>query len=66
MEEITDDILEKASSDGSKFGTGGMKSKLEAAKTALSLGVSVFIGTGEGKDKLLQILRRYWRWHIYH
>lgn len=56
LEEITDEIIEKASSDGSKFGTGGMKSKLEAAKTALSLGVSVFIGTGEGKDKLIQIL----------
>jgi len=56
LEEITDDILAKATSEGSKVGTGGMKSKLEAAKTALSLGVSVFIGTGEGKESLLQIL----------
>ena len=30
----------------SKVGTGGMKSKLLAAKTALSVGVPVFIGTG--------------------
>ena len=57
LEEITDDILAAASSDGSKLGTGGMKSKLEAAKTALSLGVSVFIGKGEGKDSLLQVLQ---------
>lgn len=56
LEEITDDIIAAAGEEGSKVGTGGMKSKLEAAKTALSLGVSVFIGTGEGKDKLLHIL----------
>src|SRR5690625_4030588 len=57
LEEITDDILAAADSDGSSVGTGGMKSKLEAAKTALSLGVSVFIGKGEGKDNLLQVLQ---------
>src|SRR5690606_18841656 len=57
LEEISDEILAAASSNGSKFGTGGMKSKLEAAKTALSLGVSVFIGKGEGKDSLMQILQ---------
>ena len=33
-----------------------MKSKLQAAKTALSLGVKVFIGIGKGKDKLIHIL----------
>lgn len=57
LEEITDEIIAAAGTEGSKVGTGGMKSKLEAAKTALSLGVSVFIGKGEGKDKLLQILK---------
>lgn len=57
LEDITDDILAQASSEGSNVGTGGMKSKLEAAKTALSLGVSVFIGTGEGENKLLHILQ---------
>lgn len=56
LEEITDEILERASSEGSKVGTGGMRSKLEAARTALSLGVSVFIGKGEGDDYLAQIL----------
>lgn len=33
-----------------------MKSKLLAAKKALSLGVSVFVGTGTGKEKLADIL----------
>lgn len=54
---ITEEMLHAADSKGSKFGTGGMKSKLTAAKTAMSLGVPVFIGVGDGKDKLLHILR---------
>ncbi|MBM7716850.1 glutamate 5-kinase [Siminovitchia sp. FSL H7-0308] len=57
IEEITDELLALANGTGSKVGTGGMKSKLLAAKTALSLGVPVFIGKGEGTDKLLQILK---------
>ena len=57
LEQITDKLLEGAGDTGSKIGTGGMKSKLLAAKTANSLGVSVFIGTGEGPDKLLKILQ---------
>lgn len=58
LEKITDDILAQASSEGSSVGTGGMKSKLEAAKTALTLGVSVFIGKAEEDQpkKLLHIL----------
>ena len=57
LEQITDDLLKGAADIGSKVGTGGMKSKLLAAKTATSLGVSVFIGTGEGSNKLLMILQ---------
>lgn len=57
LEEITDEVLAAASSEGSKLGTGGMKSKLEAAKRALSLGVSTFIGKAEGKYSLLQVLQ---------
>ncbi|WP_102347128.1 glutamate 5-kinase [Bacillus sp. Marseille-P3661] len=56
LPEITDALFESASSSGSKMGTGGMKSKVEAARTALSLGVNVFIGTGEGSEKLVDIL----------
>ena len=34
-----------------------MKSKIDAAKTALSLGVSVFIGTGRGQEKFVDVLK---------
>lgn len=57
LDTISDDMLNVAGSTGSNVGTGGMKSKLLAAKTATSLGVPVFIGLGEGKDKLLNMLK---------
>jgi len=57
LEMVTDEMIEATGSTGSKVGTGGMKSKLMAARTALSLGVSVFIGKGEGDKKLLHISR---------
>lgn len=56
LEDITDEMLLSADGPGSKVGTGGMKSKLLAAKTSLSLGVPVFIGNGVGSEKLLNIL----------
>ncbi len=56
IEKVTPEFLEGAKGSGSKVGTGGMKSKLIAAETALSLGVQVFIGSGAGDDKLLTIL----------
>jgi glutamate 5-kinase len=55
---VTDELLDQAQGiSGSKFGTGGMRSKLAAAQMALSLGVNVFVGTGCGQDKLVQILQ---------
>lgn len=57
LDAITDGMMEAADSTGSSVGTGGMQSKLQAAKTATSLGVPVFIGLGSGKDKLLNILQ---------
>ncbi|RYM05125.1 glutamate 5-kinase [Sporolactobacillus sp. THM7-7] len=57
LPDIPDELLnETSASSGSKVGTGGMKSKLRAAKTALSLGVRTFIGSGSGADKLVQII----------
>lgn len=56
LSEITDDMLRVASGAGSNVGTGGMQSKLLAAKTALQVGVKVFIGQGVGASKLLTIL----------
>ncbi|UAL53580.1 glutamate 5-kinase [Bacillus sp. CMF21] len=54
--EITDQMMQGAEGAGSLVGTGGMKSKLIAAKTALSLGVKIFIGAGAGSGKLIEIL----------
>lgn len=56
LERITDGMVTAAGETGSKVGTGGMKSKLQAAKTAASLGVPVFIGCGSGTEKFLDIL----------
>ncbi|PWW32045.1 glutamate 5-kinase [Cytobacillus oceanisediminis] len=54
--EISEDMMKAASGSGSKVGTGGMVTKLEAARTALALGVQVFIGVGSGPAKLIEIL----------
>lgn len=54
--EISEELLGLAGDSGTKVGTGGMKSKLLASQKALSLGVSVFVGTGMGKEKLVDIL----------
>lgn len=54
--EITKEMMKAASGSGSKVGTGGMVTKLEAARTALALGVQVFIGIGSGTEKLVDIL----------
>lgn len=53
---VTDELLGFAGESGTSVGTGGMRSKLLAAKKALSMGVSVFVGTGHGKEKLADIL----------
>lgn len=56
IDEITDELLGGTDDLGSKVGTGGMHSKLLAARTAQTLAVPVFIGTGKGQRKLLDIL----------
>ncbi|MFD1040335.1 glutamate 5-kinase [Virgibacillus byunsanensis] len=56
LHEINDELIRGASGTGTKFGTGGMKSKVEAARTALDLGVKVFIGSGTRNEKLVDIL----------
>lgn len=42
--EISDELFQMAGGSGSSVGTGGMRSKLEAARIALRGGVRVFIG----------------------
>ncbi|WP_246246758.1 glutamate 5-kinase [Paenibacillus lemnae] len=47
IEEITDDIYAIAGGSGSSVGTGGMRSKIDAAKIATRGGVPVFIGRAD-------------------
>ncbi|WP_077329707.1 glutamate 5-kinase [Virgibacillus siamensis] len=56
LHEIDDTLISRASGTGTKVGTGGMKSKLEAARTALKLGVKVFIGFPVGEEKFVDVL----------
>ena len=56
LHQITEEMILSTESSSSSVGTGGMKSKLVAAKRALSLGVPVFVGVGTGEDKLINIL----------
>lgn len=56
IDEITEELIAQANDRGSVVGTGGMRSKLEAAKTALSFGVKCFIGKGEGENKLIDVI----------
>jgi glutamate 5-kinase len=55
VEEITNDLEEKAGGAGSAVGTGGMYSKILAAKRAVQYGITVHIISGR-KDGLLDSL----------
>ncbi|MBB6446681.1 glutamate 5-kinase [Bacillus benzoevorans] len=48
--EITPEIEEAAGGSGSSVGTGGMKSKIEAAKIAFASGVALFLGNAGTKN----------------
>lgn len=54
--EITEDLYKIAGGSGSNVGTGGMRSKLEAAETALNLGLRVFIGVADKEGSLVDIM----------
>ncbi|QGG51110.1 glutamate 5-kinase [Lysinibacillus pakistanensis] len=56
LTEVSDEMLGFADGSSSKVGTGGMESKLLAARAALNAGVKVFIGTGHGANKLVDIM----------
>ncbi len=53
---LTPELLALAGDSNSKVGTGGMKSKVSAAKTALTLGVNVFIGKADQDETFIDIL----------
>lgn len=55
--EITPELEAMASGAGSKNGTGGMITKIQAAKVANSSGIALVIASGEDPEVLRQILR---------
>jgi glutamate 5-kinase len=54
--EITSEILKNAGSKGSKFATGGMKTKIEAAKIASSAGCRIVLAKGRTKNVITKII----------
>ncbi|MFW6266836.1 MAG: glutamate 5-kinase [Halanaerobium sp.] len=56
VENITAEIEKMAGGKGSSFGTGGMETKIEAAKIAVNSGVQMIIGPGKEKNSLLKIV----------
>ncbi len=55
VESITEEMLEAAGGSGSKVGTGGMKTKLEAAKYATDRGINVVVMSGENPKDIYKI-----------
>jgi len=55
VREITEDIEAAASEEGTSVGTGGMKSKVMAAKKVTAFGLPYIIAPGKDQDVLLHI-----------
>lgn len=54
--EITDKIIKSAGDRGSKHGTGGMKTKIEAAKIASNSGCRIVLANGREKNVITRIV----------
>jgi len=54
--EITDDIVRNATGAGSKYGTGGMKTKIEAAQIASNAGCRMVLANGRLKNVIGRIM----------
>lgn len=54
--EITDDIIRNAGGKGSRYGTGGMKTKIEAAKIASNAGCRIVLADGRLKNIISRIV----------
>ena len=52
---VTEEIYEMAGGAGSKWGTGGMRTKLDAAKTANRLGIDMVLTNSNRMDALYDI-----------
>lgn len=56
VEKIDEDLYSLASGEGSKFGTGGMHTKIKAGELATKLGVDMVIANGEFPEVMREIL----------
>lgn len=56
IDEITPEVIALAGGKGSSLGTGGMTTKLSAAKTATSAGIDMIIANGENPNILYDII----------
>jgi glutamate 5-kinase len=54
--EITDCIIKSAGTKGSKFSTGGMKTKIEAAKVASNAGCKIVLANGKTENVIERII----------
>lgn len=54
--EITEEIAQTAGGKGSELGTGGMKTKIEAAKIAANAGCRMVLANGRAKDVIGRII----------
>lgn len=58
IEKIDDDIKKMAGGEGSKFGTGGMITKITAAEMATKVGAHLIIASGENPKNISKIINR--------
>lgn len=56
VEEIDSKLEEIAGNKGSKLGTGGMATKIEAAKIAVESGITMVIGPGYEKNIIIKLI----------
>ncbi|MBN2271921.1 MAG: glutamate 5-kinase [Sedimentisphaerales bacterium] len=54
--EITPQMVKNAGGEGSKYGTGGMRTKLEAAKIASNAGCRIVLADGRLKDVIGRVI----------
>ena len=54
--EITDDIIRNAGGKGSKYGTGGMKTKIEAVRIASNAGCRIVLANGRSSNVISRII----------
>ena len=57
VENIDENIKKMAQGEGSKFGTGGMKTKITAAEMATKIGTNLIILNGENPENIIKAVK---------